>query len=189
MGFIRCIELFLGCVPTLMELMMKRTATLGLFAALSISASAFAPNLTGNWKGKMSMDMAALKKKIEASSSKMSPEQKKQVQAQMSMAENMFKTMVFDLNVKGDGTYTMKSPAGMGKGSGGLETGKWTLKGNTVTMTDNNAKAGMKVISGNLAKNGRTIVFDLSSVAKAEAAKRGGKGADVPPMLLTFTKS
>jgi hypothetical protein len=169
---------------------MKTMRTLGMITALAISVSAFAANVTGNWRGKLSMDMKALRAQFAAKGGKMKPEQQKMIEAQMTMAENMFKTMVFDLTIKADGTYSMKSPAGPGGNGGKTETGKWKLAGNTVTMNDDKPGKGPKVITGKLSANGKTIVVDMTEIARAQAASKGApKGTDIPAMTLTFTKS
>lgn len=100
-----------------------------LAGVASISTAAFADTASGTWKGHLEFSMP--------NQPGMTPEQKMQMQKGM----EMFKKMVFVLTLKADKTYAMKvegSP--MGPKSDQTQGGKWSQKGNAVTLTPNPKK-------------------------------------------------
>ena len=169
---------------------MKFTRIASLVVASSMAFSAFAADVTGKWSGKMVMDMAAMEKEMASKMGAMKPEQQKMIKSQMGMAKSMLAAMVFKMELKKDGTYTMTTSGAPGQKGDKAETGKWTLKGNTITVTGSKSGQGPKVLTGTVSGNGKTITFDISKVAKEQATKQGApKGTNVPSMTMIFTKA
>lgn len=120
----------------------------GVVLGSLIAVNAFAADVSGKWKGKVEVDFAAIKKQMSKQFANMTPEQSKQIESGMKMGMEAVKNAVFDLTIAKDGTYTMKTPALMGQASR-EEKGKWTLKGNKITMNDPKAASGPKSVTVN----------------------------------------
>lgn len=169
---------------------MKVSRTLLAVAAVGLSLSAFAADVTGKWTGKMNMDLNSLKAQISAKSGKMTPEQKKMVESQMTMASTMLAAMRMNVEFQKGGKYTMTTTGAPGMQKPETETGTWSIKGNQVTMTGSKSGKGPKTVVGTLSGNGKTITVDLTKQAKEQAAKSGApKDAKVPPVTIVFTKN
>ena len=158
----------------------------GMMMVGLMAVSAMAADVTGTWNGKMSMDFSEARKQL----AKAPAAEKKQAESQMAMAEGMFKSMVFKLELKAGGVASMTAPGGPMGGKPKTETGKWSLSGNKLMVSglSKNDK-GPKEMTGMLSANGKTLTFDMTAIAKKEAAKNpSAKNAKIPPMILTFTK-
>jgi hypothetical protein len=159
----------------------------GLVMVGLMAVSAMAADVKGTWNGKMSMDFASLRGQL----AKAKPDQRKMAESQMAMAENLFKTMVFKLELKAGGVAVFTSPEGPMGGKSKSETGTWTLSGNKLVVGGMSKKdKGPKELNGIVSANGKSIVFDMTAVAQKEAAKNpNAKGQKIPAMLLTFSKA
>jgi len=94
-----------------------------LAGVASISTAALADTATGTWKGHLEINIP--------NRPGMTPEQL----AQMKKGMEMFKKMVFVLTLKGDKTYSMKVEGGPMSNKDTTQGGKWSQKGNAVTLT------------------------------------------------------
>ena len=163
---------------------MKMNRIAGVVLGSLIAVNAFAADVSGKWKGKVEVDFAAIKKQMSKQFANMTPEQSKQIESGMKMGMDAVKNAVFDLTIAKDGTYTMKTPALMGQASR-EEKGKWTLKGNKITMNDPKAASGPKSITGTLSADGKTITIDMTQAAQANAK---GSGMTPPKTTMIFKK-
>lgn len=91
-----------------------------------------ADTVTGTWKGHLDIKMPPQAASANA-----------QQQEMMKKMMDSFKKMVFVLSLKGNKTYSLTVqglPAGTPNAGDTTQTGKWTQKGNSVTMTPNPKK-------------------------------------------------
>lgn len=160
----------------------------GIVLGSILAVNAFAADVTGMWNGKVDVDMSKAMAAAKAQMAKMTPEQRQQVEAGMKMATDMLKNAKFTLTINKNGSYIMKTPGMMNKPAK-EEKGTWKMKGNKITLADPNPKAQMKAITGTVSADGKTIVFDVTSQAKAAGQAQGGKQQDIPKTLLTFKKA
>jgi len=127
-----------------------------LFAA--IAGSAFASDITGNWTGKIELG----KFNLPAS---MTAEQKKQMEPMIAQQKEALKKASINFVFKKGGTYTATS-VGM-PGAAKPSTGKWTLKGSTLTIVpdpkEGQMASGPKSMSGEVAPTGKVITFSVKS--------------------------
>lgn len=173
---------------------MNFTRTVFAVSALALSLSAYAADITGKWTGKINMDMKEAKasaiKAAEANGKKLTPEQVKMMDSQMSMGMAMVSGIRMNAVVMKGGKYTMTTTGAPGEQKPKAEEGTWTVKGNQVTLTGNKSSMGPKSLVGTLSANGKTITFDMSKVAKDQAGKQGApKGMKMPSVTLVFTKN
>lgn len=104
---------------------MKKFAA--LTALMLLTLTAFAQNPVGAWKGKISIDRAALPKVTD-------PQQKKMMDTALTSVEKM----TISLNMKSNKTFTLVIPPFMGNPGVNAE-GTWSQKGNTITMVTTKA--------------------------------------------------
>lgn len=131
--------------------MMKRS--LFLAVGLTVSAIASAASPVGSYVGRVQMTMPKLPANIPAD--------------RRAMAEKMISTirnMKIQLKVNADKTYTVVSPGNPMAGPGAkpqTSKGKWSLSGNTMTMTSADARvpAGQKSQKATLSADGRTLTL------------------------------
>ena len=117
---------------------------LALAAPLALAASP-----VGSWTGKITAKMPPMPANM--------PAQQKAMMAQV--MGQMAKVRIM-LNLKADKTFTVAT-MGMPQAPQKKETGKWSQKGNVVTMTDANAKMGAKSQDFMLSPDGKTMTLAL----------------------------
>lgn len=143
-------------------------------SVLTLAFSAMAANVVGKYNGKLNLDMSALKKSIKDKAAKGTPEQKKQAEQGIAAIDAQMKILnnsVIKLELKKDGTLSMEQSM---NGKPESETGKWTAKGNAITLTNLSSKnGGPKELTGTISKDGKTLFFDLTSEIKKQSAKNG----------------
>jgi hypothetical protein len=160
---------------------MKMNRIAGVVLGSLIAVNAFAADVSGKWKGKVELDLAAIKKMMSKEFANMTPEQSKQIESGMKMRMEAVKNAVFDLTIEKDGTYTMKTPALMGKASR-EEKGKWTLKGNKITMYIPKPGSGPNSVTGTLSADGKTITIDTPQ------ANANGSGMTTDKTTIVYKK-
>jgi hypothetical protein len=147
---------------------MKMRLLVSIMLCLVVGVSAMAQNIVGKWKGEVKMTM---------------PKQMQQNAPNRSMPK-------VDIEFKKDGTYisSQDAPNGQKRSS----TGKWTLKGNVLTMTTTTVEG--KPATGRMAEprqmkvsvKGNTAVLDMSEMMRASMPKSnraGGAGGPSPEMI------
>lgn len=126
----------------------------GIIALSLFSAAVAAPNPVGKWNGKVQISMPPTPPNA-------TPEQK----AMMAKVFDGVKKMVIKLELKADKTFTVVSPnPGDGK-PGKPQSGKWSQKGNTVTLTDPKGQPQEFTLSA----DGKTLSADLKQGAPGGA--------------------
>jgi len=100
---------------------MKKFVAIAALTLLTVAA--FAQSPVGSWKGKIKMDASTMPKAQNA-----------QQQEAMNKAMAQLSSMTLMLTMKGDKTYTVSVPGMMGQPAHKSE-GKWSQKGNQITMT------------------------------------------------------
>lgn len=120
-------------------------SALGLALAASLS---FAVSPVGAWKGKVSVKAPALPPNVPA-------EQKAMVAKMLGQVAKA----TLALNLKKDGTYQMKANGFPGPKGNDVKTGKWSVKGSTVTLTESGPTGHPEAFA--LSANGKTMSMDL----------------------------
>lgn len=116
---------------------------LSLAAAVALAASP-----VGTWKGKIVV-------KVPPMPANVNPQQK----AMMTQMLGQIAKAKIVANLKKDGTFTVKTSGMPGPKPSDTTNGKWTQKGNTVTMTE--SKPGEKPQNFILSPNGKTMTLAL----------------------------
>lgn len=166
---------------------MKLTKMTGIILGSFLAVSAFAADVTGKWTGKINVDMSKVMAMMQKRMAQATPEQKKQVEAGMKMASDMLKNSKLDLTLNKNGSYVMKTPAMM-QSPAKEDKGTWKVTGNKITLMDPKAgKNGMKELVGTVSADGKTITFDVSTQAQAQAKKQGAKD-EIPKTVMTFKR-
>jgi hypothetical protein len=119
--------------------------------ALSIVATAVAaPTPVGKWNGKVSIPTPP-------ESANATPEQKAMINKML----DGVRKMVIKLEIKANNTYTLTAPSSpMDPSKVSTNPGKWTLKGNVVTLKDekNTTSPAQEFV---LSKDGKTMTADI----------------------------
>lgn len=165
---------------------MKFTRTVLAVSALALSLSAYAADITGKWTGKLDVDAKAMEAQIAAQMKGMTPEKRKQAEPFIAMAMQAIKNMKVTLQVNKDGTFTSTTVGAPGAKGPQTDKGRWTLKGNQLTMTGDKKDKGPNSLVGTVSSNGKTIVFDMTKIAKASA---GANASKVPSTKMIYTKN
>lgn len=159
-----------------------------MVSAIALAYSAFAANVVGKYNGKLSIDLSAIKKSVKDRAAKGDANAKQQAEQALKMIDQQAKMIgdsVLKLELKKDGTLTLAQTV---NGKTENETGKWTAKGNSISITNLTGKnGGPKTLNGTISKDGKTLFFDLSEEMKKQAAKRPGQPA--PKGSLTFKRA
>ena len=167
---------------------MKKLIFTSFVAALSMAC--FAASATGKWNGKITMDLSGIKKMIQQKTGKVTPEQKKQVDMQMTMIdanEKAFAKAIVTMELKKDGTVSISQSM---NGKTEEDKGKWIQAGNKVKMFGFSAvNGGPKEMNGVLGSTGKTLFFDLSDEMKKQAIKKGAPATFSGKMAINFTKA
>lgn len=165
---------------------MKKIAFLA--AGLVLSVSAFAVDATGKYNGKLTLDFTKVKAALKAKGDKQGGDAKKQAEQAVAMIDaqsKMINSSVLKLELKKDGTLTLAQTV---NGKTENETGKWSAKGNAITLTNLTGKnGGPKELKGTISKDGKVLFFDLSSEIKKQSAKSLA-GMPSPTGNLTFKR-
>jgi hypothetical protein len=124
---------------------MKYLASLALFACTFAICLATSP--VGTWSGHV--DVSGVKAKD-------AKEQK-----QLDMMKQMFSSMMVKITFKGDKTCTISASFGAASKGGApqSQSGKWSQKGQVVTVTDSNGKSQAMTMSA----NGKQMLVDAPS--------------------------
>lgn len=137
---------------------MKLTRLAPALVLIAVAGSAFASDITGNWTGKIELGNITLPANFTA-------EQKKQMEPMIAQQKEALKKASINFVFKKGGTYTATS-VGM-PNAGKPSTGKWALKGSTLTITpdakEGKMAGGPKSMSGDVASNGKAITFSVKS--------------------------
>ncbi len=159
-----------------------------MVSAMALAYSAFAANVVGKYNGKLNIDLSAIKKMVQEKAAKGDANAKQQAEQALKMIDQqgkMIASSVIKLELKKDGTLTLVQTV---NGKTENETGKWTAKGNSITISNLTGKnGGPKSLTGTISKDGKTLFFDLSDEMKKQAAKRAGQPA--PKGSLTFKRA
>jgi hypothetical protein len=118
--------------------------------ALSIVTTAVAgPSPVGKWNGKVTVPTPP-------ASANATPEQKAMINKML----DGVRKMVIKLDVKANNTYTITSPTPMDPTKVTTSPGKWTMKGNIVTLKDdkNTSSPAQEFV---LSKDGKTMSADI----------------------------
>ena len=156
---------------------------------LTFAISAFAADVTGKWNGKLNIDLSGVKKMIRDKVAKGTAEEKKkadQTLAAVDAQQKMLGTTSFVLNLIKGGTLTLSHIA---NGKTTNETGKWSLKGNTMTLSNLSSKNnGPKELTATLSKDGKSLFIDLTKELKKNPAS-AGPGGDSIKGSISFKKA
>ena len=156
-------------------------------SALSLAYSALAVNVVGKYNGKHTIDFSPTKDSIRknAGGKKMTPDQIKMATNGIDAQAKMIDAISIKLELKKDGTLTIEQTNGA-KGKPQTDNGKWTLKGNKITLSglSKNDK-GPKELMGTVSKDGKSLFFDLSD----EMKKQPTGGFAAPKGSMTFKRA
>jgi len=121
----------------------------GVIALTVVATAVAAPTPVGKWNGKVSVPTPP-------ASASATPEQKAMINKML----DGVRKMVIKLDVKANNTYTITSPTPMDPSKSTTSPGKWTLKGNVVTLKDdkNTTAPAQEFI---LSKDGKTMTADI----------------------------
>lgn len=126
-------------------------------AFVSVVGLALAQNVTGNWKGKISMDMSKLPAPKDDAGKKM-----------MAQMKDMMAKMSISLVLNANKTYTVKASGIPGSSATQTSEGKWTQNGKTLTLTPTkeNGKKPKDTKSQNItvSADGKTLKLDIPGV-------------------------
>ncbi|MBI1331726.1 MAG: hypothetical protein GC165_02485 [Armatimonadetes bacterium] len=154
---------------------------------LALSMAALAVDVTGKYNGKLSIDATAMKKGMVSKAAKGTDAEKKQAQQIVTAIDQQVKAAnasVLKLELKKGGTLTLVQTIA---GKTETDSGKWTLKGDTITLSNLTSKGGgPKTITGKVSKDGKTLSFSLDEEMKKQGA---AMGAPAPTGSLTFKKA
>ena len=141
-----------------------------LFAITALSSIAFAAEPTGTWNGKMDMDFSSF-----------SAKERKQAEASIPKIK-------FVLNFKSNKTYT-STVTGSPDGKAHTSTGKWSQKGNAVTLMitsrDNKPSKDKSSQTFLMSKDGKTMTLTLRPNPQTPGNKTPSKA---PSATITLKK-
>ena len=169
-------------------MIMKKFALLS-FAMAALTVSAFAADASGKWKGKITMDLSAVKKMIRQKEAGLAADKKAAMEKQVSsieMTEKMMSASTVTMELKKDGSVTIAQTV---NGRTENDKGKWKQSGNKVTLSGFTKGNGPKEMTGVLSANGKSLNFDLSEEMKKEAAKNGAPAGFSGKVGLSFNKA
>ncbi|HLO97686.1 MAG TPA: hypothetical protein VK171_03735 [Fimbriimonas sp.] len=169
---------------------MKFSRIILVASTAMLALNAFAADIVGKYTGKVTMDMSSARSAIQKQAAKLSGEQKKQVEAQLAMVDNVKKAteaMTLKLEIVKGGVAKISQTA---NGKSSTESGKWTVSGNTVKLFGFSGKSGgPKEMSGVVKNNGKVLFFDMSAEVKKQTAKMSPQQAALAPKVsISFSR-
>lgn len=111
---------------------------------------ALAASPLGTWKGKVTVNMAAMP----GMPANMTPQQKAQA---MKMIQTATEKMRILITFKPNHTYTSSVTGAPMAQANASSTGKWTQKGNTIMATSNDPRAKGRTNNMTISANGKTM--------------------------------
>ena len=162
--------------------------SLCVILATGLSSIALTADVVGKWSGKMTLNGSVLRKQLVEQSSKLSGENKKQIDNRIRMIDESIKVVEkakVKLDLKKGGVAFIEFTRNR---EAEPEWCKWSVSGKKVKLIGFSGGGNKMTLDGSLGDSGKSILFDMSFLIAEQMKMQGLKSASKPKLTLIFKK-